>query len=90
MQLKATFGGGSVLLRFFQRLSVDGVLVIAFFATATATATATGGLAVSTEEQVAEIQTVVLSDVLAVGLAGSLIAPITDRQISENLPSNVR
>ena len=77
-----------MLVRFFQRLSVDGVLLIAFFATATATAT--GGLAVSTEEQVAEIQTVVLSDVLAVGLAGSLIAPITDRQISDNLPSNVR
>ena len=81
-----------MLVRFFQRLSVGGVLLVAFFATitATATATATGGLAVSTEEQAAEIQTMVLSDVLAVALAGSLIAPNTDRQIRENLASNVR
>ena len=78
------FGGESVAARPFQRLRLMTTVLIAFLVVAS------GALAVSTDGQDAEGQSLALGDVLAVGVAGSLIGPEPAAQTFQKLASNVR
>lgn len=68
----------------FQRLRVAAAILLAFLLVAS------GALAVSIDGQDAEGQALALGDVLAVGVAGSLIGPQPSAQTDQKLASNAR
>lgn len=67
--IRCDIGGESVAVRPLQRLRLMTTMLIAFLVVAS------GALAVSTDGRDAESQVPSLGDVLAVGVAGSLIVP---------------
>lgn len=71
-------------VRPFQRLRLMTTVLIAFLVIAS------GALAVSTDGRDAEGQVFSLGDVLAVGVAGSLIGPEPAAQTRQQLVSNAR
>ena len=82
--IRCDFWGESVAVRPFQRLRLTTTVLIAFLVIAS------GALAVSTDGRDAEGQVFSLGDVLAVGVAGSLIGPDPAAQTRQKLVSNAR
>jgi hypothetical protein len=82
--IQCDFWGESVAVRPFQRLKVTAAVILALLVIAS------GALAVSTDGGSAEGQVLSLGDVLAVGVAGSLIGPEPAAQTDQKLASNAR
>ena len=82
--IRCDFGGESVAVRPFQRLRITATMLVTFLVVAS------GALAVSTDGRDAEGQVFSLGDVLAVGVAGSLIGPEPAAQTPQKLVSNAR